>query len=252
MVQKYPYDNFFDATKLIMIISLCDYDTIKNFYLLHEIATNVYRYYIANNEVASRSIHNVIRNLRKYGVDDLEPIVEVAINQFIREQKNEVIQYKNKVLYLSLDEYDANTAKKTKQLCSIQFKKYYQSSLKPIDSIIDIKYLDDEDVELFGNSLFKNRALELYQYCPLCENFNTEDLRVVHIFAKKEGAVEDELIDENNSFIFCKEHALSYISGEFYIDEFGKVIFTKHNSYGKQRVALKLLHNKKNVYKKTF
>ncbi|MCF0125166.1 MAG: hypothetical protein HUJ68_05320, partial [Clostridia bacterium] len=115
MAQKYPYDNFFDATKLLMIISLCDYDKMKHSYLLHDIATNVFRYYIANIEIANRSIHNVIRNLHKYGVDDIEPIVEAAINQFIREQNNNVIQYKNKVLYLSLDDYDIDTAKKTKQ-----------------------------------------------------------------------------------------------------------------------------------------
>ncbi|MCF0116756.1 MAG: hypothetical protein HUJ61_01745 [Bacilli bacterium] len=105
-------------------------------------------------------------------------------------------------------------------------------------------------MDLFGNSLFKARALELYQYCPICENSNIEDLRVVHIFSKNEGASDDELIDENNSFLFCKEHACAYVLGKFYIDEFGKILFLENNSNKNQRIALKLLRNKKVYIKK--
>ncbi len=223
MAQKFQYDAFYDPTRLFIALALVDMPVLKRENSIHELAVIVYRYYIANLDVAKRNININIRNIQKYGVSDIIPQMQSSINQWIREQQAGSFSCSDRVLYWSIDSYDDSVRDLTKKMVGVLFQKYFKSTIKPIMDIASIAEMDDMDLEVFGNSALKQRVMEEYQYCPLSEEVSVKRLRVVHICPKREAEDVDSLVCADNALIMDVDFCEEYNRGLFYFDEFGRV-----------------------------
>lgn len=249
MVQKYQYDNYFDPTKLFIALAFVETGRIKQRYPIKEIAQYVYRYYIANLNIARHNFNVVVRNIEKYGVDDIFSFVVSTVNQWIREQKYSSVSMNDTFVFLKLDEYDDKTVLLTRKTCEALFQKYYKTK---INRILDNSYcaeLDDTNIDLFGKCNLRYLIFEEIQYCPLTETTNEEELYVVHILPKEESAEKCDLINKDNLMLLSKEMALEYIHELFYFDEFGRVVNNGSKVVSeKMRLSINLITEGRKAY----
>lgn len=224
MCQKYQFDNYFDPTKLFIALAFTECGSLKPRYSIKEIAQYVYRYYIANPDIAKHNFNIIIRNLEKYGIDDIYSFVLSSVNQWVKEQKHHSLSVYDAFVVLELQEYNYETLCMTRKICQTLFQKYYKTQLHEIPDYSFIASIDDTDLELFGKSELRSLIFEDIQYCPLTECTDKNDLYVVHILPMGEAAEKDELIDKDNLLLLSKEMANEYILGLFYFDEFGRVV----------------------------
>lgn len=224
MSQEFLQDNYFDPTRLLFVKALTEYSELKSVYPKREIATSVYRLYRANMNLASRNMHLPIRMIEKYGVTDIEKILEENVKEFIKKQKNNSITMDQDNIYLDIDDYSSKTNQLTKQVVTMLAKKYYKITINEIENIDIVKTLDDTNIEEFGQCALKNRAMEDFQYCPLCEETNVKKLYVARILRKDHITDESMLTDKNNTLLLCREEWLDFVNGKFYIEENGRII----------------------------
>lgn len=250
MIQKYQCDNYFDPTKLFIILSLLEENELKDSYSINEIAKYVYRYYLANPEIAKRNFNIIVRNIQKYGIEDILPIVKLALSQWSKEQKyNSLIVY-DSFIKLNLNEYDQKTLNLTRTMVETLFLKYYKEKLNKIHNYNDISSYDDSNIYVFNDSFAKQLIFEDIQYCPLSEETNIEKLFVVHLFTSEDGASKEDLCSKDNLMVFSEEIASEYIEKKFIIDEFGKVINLGNSKYvsDKMRFSISLLNTNRKKY----
>lgn len=224
MTQKYQYDNYFDPTKLFIALAFTESGELKQKYPIKEIAQYVYRYYIANLDIARHNFNIVVRNIEKYGIADIIPFVVSTVNQWIKEQRYNSLSIKDSFIFLNIDEYDSETVMLTKKTCEALFQKYYKTKLNRIIDYSFAAELDDRNLEVFGKSDLRHLIFEDMQYCPLTEVTDEKNLYVVHILPKIESSDKNDLVNKNNLILLSKDMASEYIQGLFYFDEFGRVV----------------------------
>ena len=246
MVQRYQCDNFYDPTKLFIILSFTENNVLKEKYTIKEIAKYVYRYYISNMEIAKHNFNIIVRNINKYGIEDLIPVVISSINQWIREQKNNSITLFDNYIKLNLESYDSETLKLTRTIAKTLFQKYYKTQLKELTDYSNVLLLNDYDINTFGKSELKQLIFEDIQYCPLSEETNVDNLYVVHLFSKEDGANDLEFLNKDNLMLLSEKVAKDYINKKFYFDEFGRVVnISSENVSNKMRLSINLMTNER-------
>lgn len=246
MIQRYQFDTYYDPTKLFVLYALVYNEGLKKTYSLREISKIVYRLYISNPQTREKNVNNIIRHLSKYGITDLEPIICSNLCQWMREQQYDSIIFKNDEIKLNLEDYGNNTVELTRKMCNMLFKKYYKGQILPPIDLKKYLHINDQNIDEFGISIFKQRAMEDYQYCPLCENVEIENLRVVRILNSKDTDDIEILASDDNLLLMCKEEAIDYLDGKFYFDEFGKVLNISSKLVNKNmRLSIKHISKKK-------
>ena len=251
MIQKYQCDNYFDPTKLFLIFALTEESEFKQRYTIKEISQYIYRYYVANEEIASHNFNIIIRNIKKYGINDIISFVEATIQQWIKEQKYNSILLQDSTVVLNLERFDQITLQLSRTMAATLFQKYYKVNIKYIDQYDDVLDLDDLDVNSFGNSRIKRRIFEDIQYCPFTEETKYENLYVVHILPFCESGDKNEMLDKDNMMLFSKEVAKEYNEKLFYIDIFGRAINNGSLIINdKMRISMNLMNKKRREYLK--
>lgn len=242
MSQNFQYDNYFDPTKLFVALSFVATGALNKQYHIKDVATYVYRYYVANIAIARRNINIVVRNIEKYGVEDIVPFTKSAIAQWIKEQKYGSLALHEDIITLFLDSYDSSVVAMTRTICDTLFQKYYKTKLLNICNYSEFIGISDYDIVALSNSPLKQLIFEDVQYCPLTEITDAESLFVVRISGKDETEDSEELIDKDNLMLFSQEIAEDYASGLFYFDTFGRVINRgSKNVSNRMRMGIKLL-----------
>ena len=242
MVQNYQYDNYFDPTKLFVALALIEPRGLKNQYHIKEVATYVYRYFVSNTIVARRNFNIVVRNIEKYGVDDIIPCVKSAIQQWIKDQKADSLQYRDDTVIWNVDVSDGGLRGMTRTICETLFQKYYKTKLCSIFDYCDCLALNDEDINVFGKSKLRKLIFEDIQYCPLSEETQESELYVVRISPQKETSLPEELLDKDNLILLSRDVASEYIAGLFYFDEFGRVVLNGAKCVNcRMRLGLKMI-----------
>ena len=250
MIQKYPADIYCDPTKLFLILSFVKDNSILEKVSIFEVCESVYRYYLFNKQVRINNINPVIRNIEKYGIEDIENHIKLSIMQFIKEQKYDSIAFDSNYVYSFMDNRDEKSTQLTIKMIHMLFEKYYKIKLENIPSLEFIKYMDDSNKNIFGNSLLKQFVLEDIQYCPLSEETDVNKLFVAHIIKSNETEDLNILTDKNNAILLESQLWEDYVNNKFYINEFGKVInicSTLVNN--KMRLPMKFLNKRKKYFK---
>ena len=244
MVQKYQCDNYFDPTKLFILMAITEEGVLKKSYSINEISKYVYRYYVSNEEVAKRNFNIIIRNIKKYGIEDIVSVVKSALSQWNREQINNSLIIYDTYISLNMDEYDSKTVSLTRTMTETLFQKYYKTKLKPILDYNSISNYDDSNIYAFNQSLAKTLILEDIQYCPITEETNLENLYAVHIYNKEDGASEEELSSKENIILLSESIANEYLDKKFIFDAFGKIInITSRLEKDNMRLIMNLIND---------
>lgn len=225
MKQTFNEDICFNPTKLIILDYLSKEDSVKSNYKIKDIAKYVYEVYIDNPDISNLHPSYVIRKLGTYGLNDVIGIIEDALESWTRDAINNVLSYSNNYVFLEIDENDKDDiGRNTQRLCKMLYKKYFGGVVpKPMNIYEEITGMDDKDIEVFGKSVFRNRVFEDMQYCPICEEIETENLVAVHIVDSSMEINQEEFVDKYNGLLFCKKHAMEYISHKFEFNDLGFV-----------------------------
>lgn len=224
MSQNFNEDICFNPSKLLLLQFMTKGGTIQQTYKRIEFQEYLYRVYIDNPEISSKHPNYIIRHLGTYGVKDLDEHVSDIFESWERDAKNGVLRSGEHYFMIQVSLEDAiDIAQNTSRLTKMLYKKMFGGTIPDVHSMSEIIELDDHNIDVFGQSLFRNRVFEDMQYCPICEEINMTKLYCVHIFEKRMGAKDEELIDKANGLIFCKSHAEDFINNEFSIDELGFV-----------------------------
>ncbi|MBQ7798614.1 MAG: hypothetical protein IJ371_05775 [Clostridia bacterium] len=250
MLQKFSNFQYVDITKIIIAIYLAEHPNCNKNWKSKEVLNFVYDFYADNDDVAKLNPSSIIRNIKKYGVDDIRPLYDDALFEWVSDAKNGVLKYNSESIFLNLDEMTTMICQRTMQIAGMLFKKYIKKDLKYNHSIDEVRILDDKDINDFGISRYRNRLLREVQYCSLCEDIQIDNLCAVHI--SDSGADEDAYIDENNGLILCKEHATDFVNKCFYFDDRGYVVNRTSSAVNnKMHLSQRLLNKKRKEYLKT-
>lgn len=193
-------------------------------YKKSDIMEYIYRVYSDHEYI--REIHPDarIRNINRYGISDIRYILEDALHEWQENATNNTLLCDERYIYIKdVNESGEELAKFTLQLSNMLLKKYFSIDVKDPVYLQPSVCVDDGDIEVFGKSLYRNRVFEDVQYCPLCEEIDTNMLRVVHILPSRYCESDAELLDKNNGMIMCLEHAEDYLNGRFWFEENGFV-----------------------------
>ena len=248
MLQRFQLDTYYDPTKLLIAISLTEDGLLKEKYSLDYICRLVRRYYLANIEIAKSNVNVSIRNIAKYGISDIKATVLLNIKMWEKEQQFDSISHDDHFIYLNLEEYSESQSSLTRKLCFTLFKKYYKQDLKLIEKKTHLLTLNDRKLE-FGCSDFKEYALEDFQYCPLSEETNIDNLFVSHIYFRDEGATDDDFLNPSNSILLSLNEWFDFVAGKFYFDENGRVVnICSKIVNNKMRISLSLINNERRTF----
>ena len=248
MIQRFQLDKYYDPTKLLFVLTLTETGVFEEKYKIDDICRYIRRYYVANPNVAHSNVNVSIRNVFKYGINDIKPVVLMNIKLWEKESQFGSVSHDDHFVYLSLDDYSNDQVLLTRKLCFTLFKKYYKENLVPIDNKAYLLRLNDRKLE-FGCSDYKEYALEDFQYCPLSEETDIDKLFVTHIFFRDEGATDEDFLNPTNSLLLGLNEWFDYVSGKFYFDENGRVI-NKSSSIvsSKMRISLSLIDNERRLF----
>ena len=222
MSQTYNEDICYNPSKLLLVKFLSENVCKSLLYKKREFQEYLYRVYIDNPSIAQRHPSYIVRNIEKYGVVDLLDLVDDTLESWCRDAKNATIKVGQSNFAIQVQSNDVeDIAKNLSRLSSMLYKKVYGENIPVISS--DIPDENDQDMDSFGKGIFRNRVLEDIQYCPICEDINSENLVVVHIVENNMGVSNEEKMNKSNGLIFCRKHAQDYLENRFYFDELGFV-----------------------------
>ena len=212
-----------DIGRLIMLRAFVKDGKIYSSYRKKEIAEYMYRVYSDYKEIREINPDIKIRYINRYGISDMKYIIDNALEQWKENATNDVLVWDERYIYLKdVENEDQSLAKVTIQVCEMLQKKYFTVELKEPINLNYIDFIEDQNLDVFGKSIYRDRVFEDVQYCPLCEEINREKLYVVHILPA-EFCEEEEIVDKNNGIILCKEHAKDYMTRKFWFKENGFV-----------------------------
>lgn len=242
-----------DATRIIILFALTSDNEIKHAYRRKEILEYVYRTYVDNIELRNCNPNYKIREICKFGLNDIDDVFNNALIEWQSCQKNNSLLFDENYIYLNNISIDESTIKYTRKLALMLNDKYIKVKFSDPVTINKEILIDDKNLDVFGQSKYKDRVFEDIQYCPLCEEIDREKLRVVHILSSC-NCNDNELYDKNNGLIMCEKHANDYNNHDFYFDEKGYVHNVKSLIIEKNmHLSQKILNGKRKEYiKKAF
>lgn len=222
MSQTHNEDICYNPSKILLVKFLSENISKSLLFKKREFQEFLYRIYIDNINVAKKHPSYIIRNIEKYGVSDLEDIVNDTFDSWCRDAKNSVIKVGQQSFTVNIQVEDVlDITKNLSRLSVMLYKKVYGENIPSI--CFDLPELDDHNIQLFGRGIFRNRVLEDMQYCPICEDIDSANLVAVHIMEIGMGITQEEMLDKANGLIFCCKHAQDYLDNKFYFDELGFV-----------------------------
>lgn len=225
MSQTYNEDICYNPSKIFLIKFLSEKMEKDVIFKIKDFQRYLYRLYIDNPDISSKHPSYIIRRIERYGITDLNSHVVDTFESWCRDAKNSVLVYNEHSFGLQIDKDEIeDTVKNLNRIAPMLYRKIYNATIPNIKDLKEaVIGIDDKNIELFGKGLFRNRVLEDIQYCPICEEIDTDDLVAVHIVDRDMGADEDDLMNRMNGMIFCRKHAKDFIGCKFYFDELGFV-----------------------------
>ncbi len=212
-----------DITRLLMINAMIRDGSLMSVCRKSDIIEYIYRVYTDYEDIRKINPDSRIRNIKRYGISDIRDILETSITIWKSFANNNCLLDDDRFVYIQGIDDEKEMGKYTQQIISMLSKKYFSLEIKNPFSLDANQCKEDEDLDIFGKSIYRNRVFEDVQYCPLCEEVDTEQLYVVHITPAKYGLSDEELVDKNNGLIMCRKHAKDYLEGRFCFRENGFV-----------------------------
>lgn len=242
-----------DITRLLMVSSMIDDGGLKSVYRKSDIMEYIYRVYTDYDEIRKVNPDSRIRNIKRYGISDIRDILDKAISEWKNYANNNCLLDDDRFIYIQGIDDELEMGKYTHQIITMLSKKYFGIEIKSPIKLDVNQCKEDNNLQVFGKSIYRNRVFEDIQYCPLCEEVDTEKLYAVHIIPAKYCVSDEEILDKNNGLIMCQEHAIDYLQGKFHFLENGFVNNINSNIVSeKMRLAISVKSRKRREYLKKY
>lgn len=238
-----------DITRLLMINSMICDGALRGVCRKSDIMEYIYRVYTDYEDVRKINPDSRIRNIKRYGIADVRDILDMALTEWKNYANNNCLLDDDRFVYIQDIDDELEMGKYTQQVVTMLSKKYFGLEIKKPISLDVSKCRDDNNLQEFGKSIYRNRVFEDIQYCPLCEEVDTEQLYVVHIMPAKYCTSDDNILDKNNGLIMCHDHAIDYIDGKFCFRENG---FVKNINSDSVSERMHLAITVKNKYRREY
>ena len=223
MSQQFSNGTFVNPTRLILLTFITLNGTIETKYKRQDALEFIYRTFIDNKEIAARNSNLMVRNIGRYGLQDISSILDEALFEWKSDAQNNTLTYDSKWIYLNIDESDDKLVLSINTVVKMLYKKYFKINVLFPDMILDEDVINDTDLDLFGKGIFRNRVLEDMQYCPLCEETSLSNLFAVHLIPSSECCSLEDMKSKDNGIILCREHAELYLENKFSFTQAGFV-----------------------------
>lgn len=223
MSQKFTVGTFANPTRLILLSFFLEGPELLQVYKRQSALEYIFQAYIDNPEIANRNPNVMIRNIGKYGLRDISPVLEEALFEWKSDAQNDLLSYDDNWIYLGWAVEEETLRNLVLTVQNMLYRKYFKISPIIPKVIHEEEVLADTDLDIFGKSIYRNRVLEDIQYCPLCEETLLSNLFAVHIISSSKGAKGEDLCTKYNGLLFCREHAEAFIKGEFSFNASGFV-----------------------------
>lgn len=221
MSQNYNIGTYYNATRFFIIFAIIKDNILRNKILISELAEYVFDAYCANPVPASRNSNLDIQKIPKFGIDAIYDDISDALMDWQQDAPNGLLTFDSKQVFLECN--SAELIDKLNRILPLLFRKTFGIDFNFPQNPNNMVDCSTDDIDIFGNGIFKAKALKEYQHCILCDNSEFDELRVVRILKKKDGLLQSESSNLDNMLIMCKEHAIEYMEGKFNFNESGRV-----------------------------
>ena len=198
-----------------------------------EVAKFIYRFYIDQPDIASKSSNLIIRGLRNYNYFDIVPYLNEILESWVK-QGSGVISYDGTRVKTNIDAgLDVSQIDILNSVVNAVFEQHFNDIIKYDPSINNElvpaqEYYNAGELEKYlealNKSRFRNRAFEKINYCACCDDADYSALKALHINP------HISFNDPDNSIVFCDKHAKLYLNGYFRFLKNGKIRIDKYDS----------------------
>lgn len=206
-----------------------------------EVAKFIYRFYIDQPDIASKSSNLIIRGLRNYNYFDIVPYLNEILESWVK-QGSGVISYDGTRVKTNIDTgLDVGQIDILNNVVNAVFEQHFNDIIRYDPSINNElvpaqEYYDAGELEKYletlNKSRFRNRAFEKINYCACCDDADYSSLKALHINPNV------SFNDPDNSIVFCNEHAKLYLDGDFKFLKNGKIKILKDSNLLDERMHL--------------
>lgn len=224
MLQKFIVGTFYNPTRFLMLYAMTKDGRFKNKYAIGEIVSYLFNAYCDNPHIAEHHPDIQIRKVPYFGVDAIKKDLLESIVEWISFAKTDTILWDGNNIIFNLDDNSGFIAKQVQKILQVLFRKHFNTDFDGVHNLDYSLLHDDTNLKCFGLGKYRERVFADMQYCPLCDDYNINNLYVVHILPATMCTDNSQLDDINNGLIMCQEHATMYLNKQFYFDQRGKVV----------------------------
>ena len=242
-----------DLTRLIMLKYFVKDGVLSKRYNKKDTLEYIYRMYSDYENLREINPNIRIRNIHRYGISDIKDYFEMNLEKWKEYSQNNSLIWDERYNYIVNNYDEKEMAEITSRLIDMLSQKYFSLKIGSLKEMNVKQCKDDTKIDEFGISAFRNRVFEDMQYCPLCEEYNIENLVAVHILPSQYITEEQELLDKNNGLLLCRNHAKEYIDGKYWFKENGFVNnISSKNVSDKMHLSLQIRTKKRRSYIKRY
>ena len=96
MSQQFSNGTFVNPTRLILLTFITLNGTIETKYKRQDALEFIYRTFIDNKEIAARNSNLMVRNIGRYGLQDISSILDEALFEWKSDAQNNILTYDSK------------------------------------------------------------------------------------------------------------------------------------------------------------
>lgn len=208
---------------------------------INDLAKFVFRFYIDQPEIASKSSNLIIRGLRNYNYFDIVPYLNEILESWVR-QGSGVISFDGIKVKTEIEaDLDEDQIEILNNVSNAVFEQHFNDIVKynpsindeiaPAQELINDGNFD-EYINVLNNGRFRNRAFEKINYCACCDDSDYSKLKALHINPHV------SFYDSDNSIVLCDDHARLYLNKAFRFLKNGKIDIRENNELLDPRMHL--------------
>ena len=222
MSLKVPNISQKDVTKILILFYLIEYHKINCVTNIKSVSKYVYEFYIDNPDIAKYNPNSIIRNITKYNIEDIIPIVRIALFDWKNDYSNACLSFNENELCVQVDDLNDNTYSTSYMVAKMLFKKATANEWDYSPKLVELQQSSCYDLDELNKTRLKNRVLEDMDYCCCCDK--TDNLYIINI------SNNNALINDPYNYVtVCLEHYNIFVEVYYNFSKTGQIIINREH-----------------------
>lgn len=229
-----------DLTKFLILFYIIIYKKINKKFSLNEVAQYIYEFYIDNPDISKLNSNSVIRNIKKYNIEDIYQIIKIALYDWKLDFSDGCLNFNENEIIVEVEDLTDKTYDNSMMIAKMLYKKATNTDFNYKPELNELNDVTKYDLDILNNSRLKNRVLEDMDYCCCCDS--TEDLYIINLSDDLE-----EIGNKYNYVTVCKEHYELFKNSYFKFNEVGQIVIYKNSPLlnEKMHISYRIMKNRK-------